>query len=168
MAPFFIIGDTMDSVSKALLIKLPSGKEAFKRGAIVFTNGGGISDFIIRAAQGFRGYTHCGIALGDGKMVAAWGAAGCVVLQDDLQQMTTEARYPNTTEQEITRALASLGKPYDFLGLFGLLGLPTWGKGPPDAYFCSSLIADILYIGTNSIRPARKTLPNNLWMYLNK
>lgn len=158
----------MDSISKSLLITLPSGKQAFKRGAVVFQDGGGFSDFIIRMAQGFRGYTHCGIALGDGKMIAAWGGSNGVVLQDDLQQMVTEARMLPEADIESAIALATkqMGKPYDYPGLLGCIGLPTWGQGPPTSFICSSLVEYCVSL-PKVTKAVRVVMPQDVWNALN-
>ena len=157
----------MNDTTKSLLqtITLPDGstKQVFKRGSIVFTYGGGIGDFIIHIAQGFRGFSHCGIALGDGKMIAAWGNVGKVIYQDDLQQLQTEAIYPLKdpvlVEQMITIAKGCLGKPYDYLGLLAVVGVPIGIGGPPKAFFCSSLVAYSMGLHGND----RKYKPQDLW-----
>jgi len=168
MDAIFKQGNIMDAISKSLLITLSSGKQAFKRGTIVFTNGGGISDLIIRIAQGFKGYTHCGIALGDGKMIAAWGAENKVIEQDDLQQVVTEARMPSNKivpdiEAAIAMTTANLGHSYDFGSLLGFVGLPTWGQGPPVSFVCSSLLAYCVFEKVNFKKTYRQVLPQDIW-----
>lgn len=155
----------MDTESLKHVITLPdgTGKKAVERGCIVFTNGGSIADGLIRIGQGFRGYTHCGIARGDGKMVASFADFGGVSLQDDLQQITTEIRRWNhgfTDDYMIERAESHLGAKYDYGGLLAAIHFPTWGGGPPKSFTCSSFLA---YLVHGNLPNVRGVTPDFLW-----
>lgn len=153
----------MDGISNQQVIYLPaSGKVAFKRGSLVFSNGGGIVDGIIRIGQGFRGYTHVGVALGTGKMIAAVALHG-VTLQDDFQQLKAlEARpYPGDVEEFISRVQSFIGDPYDYLALLLAIGIPVGGHGPPKSFTCSSLVAYCM-----GVQSFRGTAPEQIWQAL--
>jgi len=152
----------MDAKSIVLVQhRISDGKAVFRRGTIVFQNGGSGMDFLIRVGQGFRGYTHVGVALGDGTMIASFLPSGGVTLQNDIQQIQAiEGRpYPGDSEKLISNMLSFKGDGYDLLGLLVAIGGPGFGSGPPKKFTCSSLIAYC----ANWKMPVRGVTPEQIW-----
>ena len=83
-------------------------------------------------------FSHVDIVLPDGRLLGATALGGVQIRTPEkfeaVEQFTVEA-----PDDVVKIASLEVGKPYDWTGIFGIVGRRNWQD--PDRWFCSELVA---------------------------
>lgn len=133
---------------------------------VIFTRNNWPASILIRVLTASR-WHHCGIVIGNHVVEAsAWGG----VRKVPLGEFKTRGKWaiydvPLTNEESMCEWLSQqLGKPYDWLGVFGLVLSHNWHK--ENRWYCSELVAAAAEKGGTQLvrRSLKGVTPRDLWV----